>query len=151
MTTEELWRIAIVNEAREWIGTPYHIGGRVKGVGCDCATFILQVMVNVGVFTNERLNQYSPNWWLHTSEERYKFAVLRHARKIVNAICRGTQDIKPGNIILAKVGGSKVLNHGAIVVEWPNVIHSIHPKVMMVNATAYPTWSYRPIEVFDPL
>ena len=29
-------RERLIAEAKEWLGTPYHTGGRVKGAGCDC-------------------------------------------------------------------------------------------------------------------
>jgi len=29
-------RLAVTEEARVWLGTPYHHMGRVKGAGTDC-------------------------------------------------------------------------------------------------------------------
>jgi len=44
-------REEIVREAREWIGTPYHHQGRVKGVGCDCAGLIIGIAHSLGIST----------------------------------------------------------------------------------------------------
>lgn len=33
-------RQAIVNEARAWIGTPFHHGQALRGIGCDCIGLI---------------------------------------------------------------------------------------------------------------
>lgn len=39
MTTRQ----QLIDEARTWLGTPYHHQGRVKGVGVDCINFVLGV------------------------------------------------------------------------------------------------------------
>lgn len=36
-------RTKIVKEARSWIGTPFHMHGRLKNIGCDCIGLILGV------------------------------------------------------------------------------------------------------------
>ena len=33
-------RTAVINEARQWLGTPYHHQASLKGVGCDCIGLI---------------------------------------------------------------------------------------------------------------
>lgn len=42
-------RRAIVEEAREWIGTPFAHGQMLKGVGCDCIGLIAGVAAAVGI------------------------------------------------------------------------------------------------------
>jgi cell wall-associated NlpC family hydrolase len=150
MTDIEL-RKRITDEALSWIDTPYHLGSRIKGVGIDCATLILQVMVNAGVFTDERLGTYGHDWWCHTSEDQYAIAVLRHAKKVLEGICYRSTQVDPGNIILGKVARSAVLNHGAIVIVYPMVVHAISPRVSLVDITKDAMWAYNPIEVYDPL
>lgn len=46
-------RQRIVEEAREWIGTPYVHQGRVKGVGVDCAGLIIGVGKNLGLMDKD--------------------------------------------------------------------------------------------------
>ena len=150
MTDDEI-RQSIVTEAMSWIGTPYHLSSRIKGVGIDCATLILQVMVNCDVFTDERLGHYNSDWWCHTSDEKYAISVLRHAKKILEGICYRSTDIAPGNIILGRVTGSTRLNHGAIVIKYPMVVHAIDPMVSLVDITKDAMWAYQTVEVFDPL
>ncbi len=41
-------RSQIINEARTWLGTPFHHQGRVKGVGVDCIGLIIGVGRAVG-------------------------------------------------------------------------------------------------------
>jgi len=42
-------RKQILDEARTWIGTPYHHQGRLKGVGVDCAGLIVMVGKELGL------------------------------------------------------------------------------------------------------
>lgn len=39
----------IVDEARSWIGTPWHHQATVKQIGCDCLGLIRGVYINVGL------------------------------------------------------------------------------------------------------
>lgn len=41
--------LALVDEARSWIGTPWVHQGRMKGVQCDCVGLIVEVARTVGV------------------------------------------------------------------------------------------------------
>ena len=144
-------RRKIVAEARTWLGTPYHLNSRIKGVGCDCATLILQTMINVGVFTEERMEIYSDDWWQHTEEEKYSMVVLRHAKKILETVCYRSVKALPGQIVLGRVNGTGRLNHGAIITEFPMAIHSVAPVAVEVNLSTDPMWAYHPIEIYDPL
>ena len=142
-------RQAVVDEAISWIATPYHIGSRIKGVGVDCATLVLSVLVNCGVMDDERLGRYAQDWWKHDTKEQYMFNVLRHAVKVLESVCYRTLKVEPGNIVLGRVANSKVLNHAAIVINYPNAVHAISPKVCMTDLTIDSLWAYRDI-VADP-
>ena len=149
--TENEMRQKIIEEAMSWVGTPYHLGSRLNGIGVDCATLILQVMVNTGIFTDERLGQYGGDWWCHSSEEKYALAVLRHAKKVLEGVCYRSTQVAPGNIILGRVTGSTRLNHGAIVINYPMVVHAIDPMVSYVDVTRDAIWAFQTVEIFDPL
>jgi NlpC/P60 family putative phage cell wall peptidase len=43
----------LVDEARGWLGTPFLHGGRVKGLGCDCAGLILGAARACGIVIEE--------------------------------------------------------------------------------------------------
>ncbi len=143
-------REAVVKEALSWLGTPYHPESRLKGIGCDCATFILSVYVNCGIFTDERLGHYALDWWKHSSKEEYLFRVLRHATKVAEAVCYRSLEVSPGNILLGRVANSKRLNHGCIITDYPWAIHSIYPAVCKVNVATDALWAYREVTIFDP-
>jgi cell wall-associated NlpC family hydrolase len=111
-------RERVVAEARAWIGTPYHSGQRVRGAGVDCAQLPAAVYHAAGMVTEIPVTHYSPQFHLHRSEELYLAEVLGHA---VELPAEATP--QPGDFVLWKVG--RVFAHGAIVVAWPTIIHSV--------------------------
>jgi len=58
------WRERTIAEARTWIGTPFHHGASLKGVGVDCGQFVFGVYRNVGVMQDEQFPSYDPRWML---------------------------------------------------------------------------------------
>lgn len=108
-------RQRVIAAARSWLGTPYHTEGRVKGVGVDCATLLAEVAEGAGLTTRVHLEHYPHDWHLHRDDERYLGIVLQFCREI-----KGPP--QPGDIALWKFGRS--FSHGAIVIEWPRIIHA---------------------------
>jgi cell wall-associated NlpC family hydrolase len=149
--TESEFRKAIVREALSWKGTPYRLGSRVKGAGVDCATLLLATYQAVGLVPpDEQAHLLSHDWWSHTTEERYKLRVVRHATKTVEAVTYRTLDAKPGDILLVKAANARLHNHGGIVIEWPRLIHAIHPAVEVIDGTSHCMWQYQTVEVYSP-
>lgn len=109
-------RVAILAEAQSWLGTPYHHMARVKGVGVDCAQFMLAVFQGVGLMPSVDVGFYTHDWHFHRSEEQYKASVVRYARQVAQP--------QPGDIALFKF--ARCVSHGAIVIAWPKLIHSYH-------------------------
>jgi cell wall-associated NlpC family hydrolase len=117
--TEEDARRAIVAEALTWIGTPYISGQMVKGKrgGTDCAMILVGVYGNVGLIPKQfRPEPYSPQWHVHRSEEKYLSYVLKFAHEIEGPPL-------PGDLVTFKIGN--VMAHGAVVTEWPMVVHAV--------------------------
>lgn len=142
-------RNELIATAREYLGTKYHVGGMVKGVGVDCASFLLCVLRDCGLIEDEELGVFSGDWWCHTSEEKYMLRVLRHAYKILEGVSWSTLQVSPGNIALAKAVGSKVYNHGGIVINWPTVIHAGSYRVEEIDASIHQLWAGHQIAIFD--
>ena len=86
-------RAAIVREARSWIGTPYRLGGRVKGGGCDCATFIAEVLIACGLAERENLGVYSQDWFFHTSNERYLRGLLSLSAETAETVAHRSANV----------------------------------------------------------
>lgn len=123
LTTEQ--RTNIVRAAKDWLGTPYHHHARVKRAGADCAMFPLAVYQDCGVLPREyRPPQYSVQWHLHRSEELY----LNEIEKFVVEIDEVPQ---PADFVVFRFG--RTFSHGAIVVEWPIVIHSYIPHGVLLS------------------
>lgn len=125
--SETLQRELALQEAREWIGTPYHHMGRVKGAqgGVDCAMLLLEVYEKAGVIEHVVPDYYPPDWMLHRSEERYLIECLNHGHEIEQPL--------PGDVVVVKFG--RCFAHGAIVVQWPVCIHAyLGAPVSYVNA-----------------
>lgn len=104
--------------ARSWIGTPFHDHAEVKGAGCDCATFLKCVFVEAGLIAPFEIGHYSPQFFLHSSEERYLGWVRRFGREIMSDAAQS------GDIALYKIG--LCFAHGALIAApgWPSIIHA---------------------------
>ena len=112
---EQNQRLAVVQEALSWVGTPYHHHARVKGAGVDCGMLLAEVYERTGVMPHVDPGDYPADWHMHRSEERYLELVQQHAAPIEGLP-------KPGDIALFRWG--KCLSHGAIVIKWPEVVHA---------------------------
>lgn len=112
------WRPKIVAEAKKWIGTPYQNCGTVRGPrgGTDCAMLLVCVYADLGLIPKEfDPRPYSPQWHVHRNEEKYIDYISSFVKEI-----EGPPG--PGDVAMFKIG--RVFAHGAIVVEWPLVIHA---------------------------
>ena len=76
--------------AQSWIGTPYVKGARVRGAGCDCATLLAEYLIGIGAAEREELGVYSHDWFCHATEERYMFALMKHAARTLEMVARGS-------------------------------------------------------------
>jgi cell wall-associated NlpC family hydrolase len=123
LTAEQ--RANIVRAAKEWLGTPYHHHARIKHAGADCAMFPLAVYQQCGVLPREyRPPQYSVQWHLHRSEELY-------LNEIEKFVMESEGPPQPADFIVFRFG--RTFSHGAIVVEWPRVIHSYIPHGVVLS------------------
>lgn len=123
--TEDEARAAVLKEARTWLRTPYHDQAMVKGAGVDCAMIIKAVYEAVGE-PPIPVETYSPQWYLHRSEEKYLSYVQERSIEITEA------ESKPGDIVLYKVG--RCFAHGAFIMEggFPNILHAFKQSGMVV-------------------
>lgn len=113
-------RAAVVQSSLAWIGTPYHHRTRIRGVGTDCAMFVLEIFESLGLIPHEPVPSYRPDWSLHRSEGICETIIRRHARDVV------VDEAKPGDVVLWKFGRS--YSHAAIIMppRWPAIIHAFN-------------------------
>lgn len=134
-------RALVVGEAEAWVRTPYHHMGRLKGAGTDCLMLLAQVYHAAGVIPLLDIPFYPPDWNLHRDAERYLEGVMRFAREVGGPP-------QPGDVAVFKFG--RCFAHGAIVIQWPDVIHAWHSAgVLHADATG-PQLAGRPVRFFDP-
>jgi len=134
-------RLAVLEEAQLWLGTPYHHMGRVKGAGTDCLMMLAEVYEAAGIVPHIEVPFYSPDWHLHREAERYLEGMMRYAREIAGPP-------QPGDVALFKFG--RCFAHGAIVIEWPRLIHAWHSAVVLYANATQPQLTGRPVRFFDP-
>ena len=107
----------VIAIARGWLGTPFHDGAQLKGVGCDCAQLLGAVYGEAGLTPGLVIEPYSPQFMLHRDDPLFETYVRRFTQEIDPA------DVKPADVVLYRVGRS--FAHGAIVLEWPgSIIHA---------------------------
>lgn len=109
-------RTNIVDEARTWLGTPYHHQAAVKQQGVDCAQILVEVYHAVGLAERPDIGYYPSDWMLHRSEERYLGWLDQYCRRIELA------EVGPGDIVMFKFG--RCFAHSGIVVHYPLIIHA---------------------------
>lgn len=112
-------REQVIRAAKEWLRTPYHHLGKVKGAGADCAMFPLAVYQECGILPRDFVPpEYSMQWHLHRSEELYLQTIV----PFVNEIEGPPQ---AADFVVFKFG--RAFSHGGIVIAWPLIIHSYIP------------------------
>lgn len=111
---EALLRESIVDEAKTWLGTPYHHQAHIKGAGVDCVQILIEVYHAALGITKPDLGYYAPDWMLHREEERYLAGLEDFATPV---------DIpQAGDVVIYKFG--RCFSHSGIVVRWPLIIHA---------------------------
>ena len=134
-------RLAIIEKAREWLRTPYHHMGRVKGGGTDCLMLLAEVYESAGIIPHIDVPFYPPDWNLHRDAERYLEGLAQYAREV-----EGPPQY--GDVAIFKFG--RGFAHGAIVVSWPRLIHAWWNAGVVYGDGDQPPLRNRPVRFFDP-
>jgi len=115
-------RAAVVAAAKSWLRTPFHHGGRIKGVGVDCVQLLMATYEEAGVASVAPLAPYAIDWFLHENDERY----LDGLNAYTAALAPKTP-LADGDIALFKYGRS--VSHAGILVDV-----TAHAPPFMVHA-----------------
>jgi cell wall-associated NlpC family hydrolase len=162
-SNEQTKRNAIVAEARSWLKTPYRLGAHKRGIGCDCFTFIAEAMVGAGIADRGEVDAfyaevakrfrgaYRHDWFSNVKSEVYLELIMKFGKLAIETKCYGSSQAQPGDMVLVRCVRSKYYNHGGIVTEWPQIVHSIAPAVATADASLHPLWIRHEIAVFSPL
>ena len=146
-------RLAFVEEALNWIGTPFSDCGDVKGPGgaVDCAMLMTRCAVDTGLIAPFDPRPYPPRWHLHKDEERFvDFLTGRlGAREI--------QQPRFADIAVWQFG--RTFSHGGILINSAEVVHAYYANRMVVRTrrdepllsqtAVFSTVKPRPVRYFD--
>lgn len=135
-------RLAVVCEARAWLGTPYHAHARVKGHGVDCVHLLCAVYEAVGLTMPIDPGQYPIAWALSRSDELYLAALDSRASRI--------EQPHAGDVALFKFG--RTFSHAGIVTERATVVHAFNRRgggSVIETPLAEPLFSKRAAVFFD--
>lgn len=125
MNLPENKRIAVITEAKSWLRTPWHHNASLKGIGVDCAQFLIEVFVNVGLIERPVIPPYARDRAAH-SDTQTILAIMRE-------FTRETDDPEQGDLVVFEFG--RTYSHCAIVIDYPRVIHAqISDGVVMADA-----------------
>lgn len=123
-------RELVVKEAETWLGTPYHHEARVKGAGVDCGQILIAVYSKFNFLPADyKLEHYPPDFAMHRDREWYLSIVQEFARPIDES------EVGVGDIVLYKWG--RLFSHGAIITNYPEIIHSMANNRKVTRALIY--------------
>jgi cell wall-associated NlpC family hydrolase len=131
-------RARVVAEAKTWLGTPYHHMAKVKGAGVDCAQILVAVFETVGLIPPTTLAYYPPDWAMHRDQERY----LQIIEQLGGVAVPNPPERAPlpGDIVVWRYG--RTYSHGAIVIDWPQIIHAYVMKRCGLDTADHPNLKF---------
>jgi cell wall-associated NlpC family hydrolase len=128
-----------IDRAREYIGTPFHFGGRLKGIGVDCGGLLAGVAAEVG------LEIEVPPSYSREDSLRQLMAVLRQT-------CEETQIrfMRAGDILV--FSSRRMPGHCGLFTGEGTFIHAYDsPSVQEVVETPLSeAWRERVVKVYRP-
>lgn len=131
----------MLEEARRWLGTPYHPHGRLPGVGVDCANLLCCVFERAGVIEPLDPGFYDTGWHLHRNAEIFLDWMAR-----VNAV--EVERPRPGDVGVWRFG--RTYSHGGIVSSDDGlVIHSYLDRGVIESSRLEEPLASRPVRWFS--
>lgn len=137
-----LARVAIVAEARRWIGTPYRHQASLECVGADCLGLVRGVWRGLIGAEPERAPPYTPDW----AETRGEETLLAAARRWLREIPVG--DARAGDVLLFRMALGAPAKHLAIVSGEDRIIHAYWGRSVCETQLA-PWWRRRIAAAFQ--
>lgn len=134
-------RAAVVDTARQWIGTPYRHQGRTKGQYVDCIGLIMGVGADLGV-TIEAPHNYSSS--------PSGIMLMERAREQFDEVT-GRQTPIPGDIMVLWGWNRREPQHFAIAAAFgsrPTMIHAFSKRGQVVEHGVEPFWEKRLMALF---
>lgn len=141
-----IYQSAIVEQARTWIGTPYHHQARLKGVGCDCLGLVVGISNELGL-------KHSDGSQLSRFDET-DYSMQPDGVRLTNMLQSLLQEIPkadaaPGDLALFTIEGNP--QHVGLLTDYEGglgLIHSYAPSKKVVEHRLDQKWQQRLIKVF---
>lgn len=131
-------RQQVIDEARRWLGAKWQHNACVRYKAVDCGLILADVFTQCGLIEKPEIDKYPRDWALHRDEERYLAVVERYAHQVETPLS--------GDIAIWKVGRS--FSHGAIVVDWPKIIHA-HTCGVILDDGKQVAFAGRPVRFYS--
>lgn len=146
-------RTAFVNEALDWIGTPFRDCADIKGRGgcVDCAMLLVRSAVDTGLLPPFDPRPYAPRWHLHKREEKFLNIVTGQL---------GASEInspRVGDLVIWRFG--LTFSHGAILINSQECVHAFYAagcvlvsrldEPLLTHIAAGRSTIARPVRYFD--
>ena len=132
---------AVLDEAMQWVGTPYRHQGSRKGVACDCLGLILGVWRAVYGEEPEQPGHYAADWAEASGRESF----LEAARR--NCVEKDPIRVLPGDLILFRWRDHLPAKHAGIYAGGDRFVHAYQGSAVTVSALV-PQWRRRIAAVF---
>lgn len=130
-------RMAIIAEARTWLGTPYQHQTSTRGAGCDCLGLVRGVWRGVIGGEPEIAPAYTPHWAETSGEETLHAAAQRHLIEVDQI-----QNARPGDVLLFRMTRTAPMKHAAILTAPDRIIHAYWGRAV-VETALIPWWQRR--------
>lgn len=123
----------IINEAREWINTPFHHQGRVKQVGVDCIGLVQQVGKKLGYVYYDR-----SDYAREPAKGELQQAMNNHLVKL--------KSLEPACILLMRF--AREPQHVAFFTEKNTIIHAYESIGKCVEHRLDDKWKKRIVAIY---
>lgn len=123
----------ILETARQWLETPYHHQGRVKGAGVDCIGLI------IGICHELSLIDFDVTGYDRTPDSTMMMELLEKH-------CTRTDNPEPGDLLLFRI--RKNPQHVGLMTDDGGIIHAYQSVGKVVEHPLDPWWSSRIIGAF---
>ena len=110
--------IAIVQAARDWIGTPYVHQASVKGAGTDCLGLVRGIWREFHGTEPETLPAYTPDW----GEVGQVEILLGGAGRLL----RPAPDEEPGDVLVFRMRAGAIAKHMGILAQTGKQASFVH-------------------------
>lgn len=128
---------AIVEQARRWIGTPFHHQAAQRGLGCDCLGLIRGVWHALGGIVPSEEMDYASHWGHQPGPNRFYIGLARYLDPIDIA------ELEHGDVVLCSLRLGGPLEHAGFVAtdqDERRIIHA-HTDHGVIEEAFDPIWA----------